>query len=68
MKKSLQLTVGVVCLSLLLVSVSAAQDQYTEGTVERVNLMRILPGHLNGSWEDIKTNLQPIWKARRPMV
>jgi hypothetical protein len=65
MKKAVQLTVGMVCLSLMLVSASLAQDQYTEGTVERVNLIRILPGHFNGFMEDIKTNLQPIWEAEK---
>jgi hypothetical protein len=65
MKKAVRLTVGMVCLSLMLVSASLAQDQYTEGTVERVNLIRILPGHFNGFMADIKTNLQPIWDAEK---
>jgi hypothetical protein len=46
-----------------MVVVSAAQDQYSECTVERVNLVRILPGHLNAFMEDLKTNLEPIWEA-----
>jgi hypothetical protein len=65
MKKAVRLTVGMVCLSLMLVSASLAQDQYTEGAVERVNLIRILPGHFNGFMADIKTNLQPIWDAEK---
>ena len=65
MKKAVQLAVGMVCLCLLLTSAAVAQDQYTEGTVERVNLIRILPGHFNGFMEDIKTNLQPIWEAEK---
>ena len=65
MKKAIQLTVGAVCLCLLFVGISVAQDQYNEGTVERVNLIRILPGHFNGFMEDIKTNLQPIWEAEK---
>jgi hypothetical protein len=55
----------MVCLCLLLASAAVAQDQYTEGTVERVNLIRILPGHFSGFMEDIKTNLQPIWEAEK---
>lgn len=65
MKKAAQLTVGLVCLCVLLAGAAVAQDQYTEGTVERVNLIRILPGHFNGFMEDIKTNLQPIWEAEK---
>jgi len=65
MKRAVQLTVGMVCLCLLLASAAVAQDQYTEGTVERVNLIRILPGHFNGFMEDIKSNLQPIWEAEK---
>jgi len=55
----------MVCLCLLLASAAVAQDQYTEGTVERVNLIRILPGHFNGFMDDIKSNLQPIWEAEK---
>jgi hypothetical protein len=65
MRKAVQLAVGMVCLCLLLGSAAVAQDQYTEGSVERVNLIRILPGHFNGFMEDIKTNLQPIWEAEK---
>jgi hypothetical protein len=65
MKRSLQIAVGVACLSLLLASASVAQDQYTEGTVERVTLVRILPGHGNAWWDDVKNNLQPLWNAQK---
>lgn len=65
MKKAIQIAVGIVCLCLLLVSVSAAQDQYNEGTVERVTLVHILPGHGNAWWDDVKNNLQPVWNAEK---
>ncbi len=65
MKKALQVAAGVICLCLLLVSVSAAQDQYNEGTVERVTLVHILPGHGNAWWDDVKNNLQPVWNAEK---
>ena len=65
MKKALQIAAGVICLCLLLVSLSAAQDQYNEGTVERVTLVRILPGHGNAWWDDVKNNLQPVWNAEK---
>jgi len=33
--------------------------------VERVTLLRILPGHGNAAWADLKKNLQPIWDAEK---
>ena len=65
MKKALCLTLPMVAFCLLLTSVSIAQDQYTEGTVDRVVLLRILPGHANAFWDDVKTNLAPIWSEEK---
>ncbi len=65
MKKAVRLTLPIFCLSLLLLGVSTAQDQYNEGTVERVSLYRILPGHFNAAMEDLKKNVQPIWDAEK---
>ena len=57
--------VAVLSLSLLFSVAATAQDQYTEGTVERVVLVRILPGHFNAWMDDVKTNLKPIWEAEK---
>jgi hypothetical protein len=65
MKKAVQVSVGLVCLCLLLAGVSTAQDQYNEGTVERVVLVRILPGHGSAWWADVKNNLEPLWNAEK---
>lgn len=65
MKQAVRLTVGLVSLSLLLLAGASAQDQYTEGTVTRVSLYRILPGHFNAAMEDLKKNVQPIWEAEK---
>jgi hypothetical protein len=65
MKKALLLTLPVLCTCLLLLGTSIAQDQYNDGTVERVVLLRILPGHGNAFWEDMKNNIEPIWKAEK---
>lgn len=65
MKRVVWLAVGAICLSLLLLAVASAQDQYTEGTVERVTLVRILPGHFNAFMDDLKKNIQPIWDAEK---
>jgi hypothetical protein len=61
----MRLAVAAICLSLLLVAGASAQDQYTEGTVERVTLVRILPGHFSAFMDDLKKNIQPIWDAEK---
>ncbi len=38
---------------------------HLEGTIERVILVRILPGHFNAAMEDMKKNLQPIYEAEK---
>ncbi len=65
MKQVVRLAVGLLCLSLLLLAGASAQDQYTEGTVNRVVLLRILPGHFNAAMSDLKNNLQPIWEEEK---
>ncbi len=65
MKRAVQLTVGVVCLFFLLTGACLAQDQYTEGTVERVTLLRVLPGHNDAFWSDVKSNLEPLWNDEK---
>ena len=58
--KVVRLAVGLLFLSLILLSTSVAQDQYTEGTVERVTLVHILPGHFDAFMNDVKTNIKPL--------
>lgn len=65
MKQAVRLAVASLCFSLLLVSGAWAQDQYNEGTVERVILVRILPGHFNAFMDDLKNNIQPVWEAEK---
>jgi len=50
---------------MFLLAAASAQDQYTEGTVNRVVLLRILPGHGNAFWADLKGNITPIWDAEK---
>jgi len=54
-----------ICFCLIFVGISLAQDQYTEGSVERVTLVRILPGHFDAFWADVKNNIEPIYKAEQ---
>ena len=65
MKQALRLAVAALCFSLLSLATATAQDQYTEGTVERVNLVHILPGHFNAYMDDLKNNLRPTWEAEK---
>ena len=65
MKQAVRLTLGLLFLSVVLLATGVAQDQYTEGTVERVVLVHILPGHFNAFMDDIKTNLKPVWESQK---
>src|SRR5208337_726788 len=65
MKQALKLAVAALCFSLLSLATATAQDQYTEGSVERVTLVHILPGHFDAFMGDIKNNLKPIWEAEK---
>ena len=65
MKQAVRLAMGALCLSLILLTGAAAQDQYNEGTVERVILVHILPGHFTAFMDDLKNNIQPIYDAEK---
>jgi hypothetical protein len=65
MKQVVRLAVLSLFLSLMLVTAAVAQDQYTEGPVERVILVRILPGDFNAFMDDMKNNLQPIYESEK---
>lgn len=42
-----------------------AQVPYNEGAVERVVLLKIVPGHFNAFMTDMKTNVEPLWKSEK---
>jgi hypothetical protein len=65
MKQAFRLAVAVLCLSVIGVSVAAAQVKYNEGAVERVVLIHILPGHFDAFMADIKANVVPIWQSEK---
>src|SRR4051794_12986683 len=64
MNKALRFTLPIL-FCLVAAGMSVAQDQYTEGTVERVTLVHILPGRFNAFMADVKNNIQPIWEAEK---
>ena len=65
MKQALRLAVAALCVTLVSLATATAQDQYTEGTVERVILVHILPGHFNAFMTDVKNNITPIWDSEK---
>ncbi len=65
MKQALRLAAAVLCITLVSLATAAAQDQYTEGPVDRVVLVHILPGHFNAFMDDLKNNIKPIWDAEK---
>ncbi len=65
MKKTVRLFLPIFVSCLFLAGVAMAQDQYNEGTIERVTLLRIMPGHSSAFWEDVKNNFEPIWNEEK---
>jgi hypothetical protein len=65
MKQALRFAVAALCLSIMSVASAVAQDQYTEGSVTRVTLVQILPGHFNAFMDDLKNNIKPVWDAEK---
>src|ERR1035441_7290841 len=65
MKQALRLAVAALCVTLVSLATATAQDQYTEGQVDRVVLVHILPGHFNAFMDDVKNNIKPIWDAEK---
>ena len=65
MKQAIRLAVVALCLSLIGVATAVAQVPYTEGAVDRVVLIHVLPGHFDAFMADIKANVIPIWEAQK---
>ncbi len=65
MKQALRLGVAVLCFTLVSLATAVAQDQYTEGPVDRVVLVHVFPGHFNAFMDDLKNNIKPIWDAEK---
>ena len=59
--------IAVVALFASIVSFSAAHAQvpYTQGPVERVVLISIIPGHSDAFFADLKANVIPLWESEK---
>jgi len=64
MKKAILLAGAVLCFTLA-ISTASAQVPYNEGSVSRVVLIHILPGHLDAFMADLKKNIVPIWEGEK---
>src|SRR5271168_1873972 len=63
--KAFRLTVAALFISLVSLAAAHAQVPYTQGAVERVTLIHILPGHSDAFFADLKANIIPIWDAAK---
>ena len=64
--KSVVRLAGALVLALAVSSVTArAQVPYNQGTVTRVVLLSIIPGHSNAFFADLKKNIVPLWEAEK---
>jgi hypothetical protein len=57
---------GALLLALFAFSAAArAQVPYSQGTVTRVVLLSIIPGHSDAFFADLKKNVVPLWEAQK---
>ncbi len=65
MKQAVRIGIALLCFSLFAAVAGFAQVKYNEGPVERVTLLRIMPGHFDAFMDDLKANVLPIWDAEK---
>jgi hypothetical protein len=65
MKHAIRIAVAVCCFSLVALATAKAQIQYSQGPVERIVLVHILPGHFNAFMADLKANIVPLWDKEK---
>jgi hypothetical protein len=65
MNSAVRLT-GALLLALVVSTVTArAQVPYKQGTVTRVVLLSVIPGHFDAFYADLKKNIVPLWEAEK---
>jgi hypothetical protein len=65
MKQAIRIAVAVFCFSLVAFAATEAQVKYNEGPVERIVLLKVVPGHFNAFMDDLKANIVPIWDSEK---
>jgi hypothetical protein len=65
MKQAICYALAVLGVSLAIATAAPAQVAYNEGTVSRVVLLNIFPGHFDAFMADLKKNIVPIWESEK---
>jgi hypothetical protein len=65
MKLSIRMPVTALFIMIVSLSTAHAQVPYTQGPVERVTLLNIVPGHSDAFFADFKANVIPIWEQEK---
>jgi len=65
MRNAILFASALAVLSLATVPAASAQVPYTEGVVQRVVHVHILPGHAAAFYADFKANTIPLWEAEK---
>ncbi|MGA2633456.1 MAG: hypothetical protein ABSF16_04415 [Terracidiphilus sp.] len=65
MKRAIRYALAVLGVSLAIATAAPAQVAYNEGTVNRVVLISIAPGHFSAFMADLKKNIVPIWESEK---
>lgn len=65
MKQAIRIAAVALFASLASLTAAQAQVPYNQGTVDRVVLIHILPGHNNDFMADLKKNIVPLWESEK---
>ena len=65
MNQIIRYALAVLGVSLAVATTAQAQVAYNEGTVNRVVLISIAPGHFSAFMADLKKNIVPIWESEK---
>jgi hypothetical protein len=65
MKHVIRYALAVLGVSLAVATTAQAQVAYNEGSVDRVVLLNIFPGHFDAFIADLKKNIVPIWESEK---
>jgi hypothetical protein len=65
MKHTVHLAVALLLALVASTTTTRAQVPYNQGTVTRVVLLSIIPGHSDALFADLKKNVVPLWEAEK---
>jgi len=65
MKPAVRMAVAALFIAIVSLSAAHAQVPYSQGPVERVVLISIIPGHSDAFYADIKANVIPLFESEK---